>query len=266
MSDWIHALPVIWMAVVVFGGTYLVTAAIYWLVVVRLAVGDRGRAFKGISPGMLPPIGIMFGLLVAFLAAQVWGDVDRAHAAVNREASSLRAVVLLSRAFPGDVQTRLRGLVGQHVQNAQRVEWPAMARHRATLTMMPTALGDALEATIALPVSGEGQVAAQREILAALESALDARRQRILVSRTSIDWVKWLALVLEAIITLIAIAMVHSDNRLTARLALGLFSTAVAVCIVLIAAHHRPFTGQLSVRPDPLLQIQPDSPLTESAR
>jgi hypothetical protein len=93
----------------------------------------------------------------------------------------------------------------------------------------------------------------------ALENALDARRQRILVSRSSVDWVKWSVLLLQAFCTLLAIAMVHSDNRPSARIALGLFSTATALCLVLIAAHDRPFTGQLSVRPSPLLQVQPDS-------
>ena len=262
MSDWIHALPLGWMALVVFGGTYLVTAAIYW-VVMRLATEDRARAFKGVSPGLLPPLGIIFGLLVAFVAAQVWGDLDRANSAVNHEASSLRAVVLLSRTFPGDAPTRMRGLITRHIQDAQQVEWPAMARHRATLTMMPAALGEALALTLALPVSGNGQVDAQREVVAALDQALDARRQRILVSQSAVNWVKWLALIVQAMCTLAAIAMVHSDNRLTARLAMGLFSTAIAVCIFLITAHDRPFTGQLSVRPTPLLQIRPDSPLAD---
>ena len=36
-----------------------------------------------------------------------------------------------------------------------------------------------------------------------------------------------MGLILQAICTLAAIAMVHSDNRLTAGLAMGLFSTAV---------------------------------------
>ena len=82
MSDWIHNLPVGWIGVVVFGGTYLVTALIF-LVVLGRAKGERLRTFKGISPGLLPPLGIIFGLLVAFLAAQVWGDVDRANTAVT---------------------------------------------------------------------------------------------------------------------------------------------------------------------------------------
>jgi hypothetical protein len=258
MSDWIHAVPVGWMAVVVFGGIYLATAGIYALVM-ALATGERARAFKGVSPGLLPPLGIIFGLLVAFVAAQVWADLDRANVAVNREASSLRAVVLLSKAFPGDAETRLRSLVAQHVRDARDVEWPAMARQQATLTMVPGSLADALQTAVALPTTTPGQVTAQREIIASLESALDARRQRILVSRSSVNWVKWSALLLQALCTLLAVAMVHSDNRTTAKLALGLFATAAAICIVLIAAHDRPFSGQLSVRPSALLQVQPDS-------
>src|SRR6516162_11428628 len=65
MSDWLHNLPVVWMTLVVFGFTYLVAAAIYALVNV-LAVGERARSFKVISPGLLPPLGIIFALFVAF--------------------------------------------------------------------------------------------------------------------------------------------------------------------------------------------------------
>lgn len=258
MNDWVHAIPVAWMAVVVFGSTYLVASVIY-AVVIKLAAEERARAFKAVSAGLLSPIGVIFGLLVAFVAAQVWGDVDRANVAVNREASALRAVVLLAKAFPGEPEIRLRNLVTQHIRDARDSEWPAMAQHRATLAMVPAPLSNALAVAIALPANGAGQMAAQREIIASLEGALDARRQRILVSRSSVNWVKWTALALQAICTLVTIALVHADNRAAARIALGLFSTAIAVCIVLIAAHDRPFTGQLGVRPAVLLQALPDS-------
>src|SRR4029453_14716814 len=99
MSEWLHTLPLGWTALVVFSGTYLIAWVIYW-VVTALAVGERARAFKGISPGMLPPLGILFGLMVGFVAAQVWSDVERAKAAVNREASALRAVIFLAGSFP----------------------------------------------------------------------------------------------------------------------------------------------------------------------
>ena len=54
MSDSLHNLPVLWMGVVVFGFTYLVTAGIY-VAVTAFAVGERARSFKVISPGLLTP-------------------------------------------------------------------------------------------------------------------------------------------------------------------------------------------------------------------
>jgi hypothetical protein len=48
--------------------------------------------------------------------------------------------------------------------------------------------------------------------------------------------------------------------------ALGLFSTAIAVCILLIVAHDRPFTGQLAVSPAALLQVEPESTRVEARR
>ena len=33
MSDWLHNLPLVWMAIFVFGCTFLVTAAICWIVI-----------------------------------------------------------------------------------------------------------------------------------------------------------------------------------------------------------------------------------------
>ena len=257
ISDWIHGLPLGWMAILIFGGTFL-SAAVILLVVHSLAVGQRANVFKAVSPALLSPLGIMFGLLVAFLASQAWRDQDRAHIEVNREASALRDVVILSESFPGKA-AHLRGLVRQHIHEAQTAEWPAMASGRATITIIPASLAQAMQITLALPVQGEGQAAAQRAIVASLENALEARRQRILISQSEVNPVKWVSLIVQAICMLTTIAMVHVDNRTTAAIAMGVFSTAIAVCIMLITAHDRPFVGPNAVQPTVLLQTQPDA-------
>ena len=68
---------------------------------------------------------------------------------------------------------------------------------------------------------------------------------------------KWSGVILVALLTLVAIAFVHSDNRLTAALAMGIFSAAVGVSLMLIAAQQHPFSGQFAVRPDPLIEVMP---------
>jgi hypothetical protein len=62
MSDWLHNLSLVWMALLVFSLIFLVTAAIY-VVVAMLSVGERARSFKAVSPGLLPPLGVLFALL-----------------------------------------------------------------------------------------------------------------------------------------------------------------------------------------------------------
>jgi Protein of unknown function (DUF4239) len=258
MGDWLLNLPVLAMGAVILGLTYLATAGIYW-VVTWLAVGERARAFKAISPGMLPPLSVVFALLVGFLAAQVWSENERANAAVNREASALRDAVLVSNAFPGEAETRLRELIRAYIQDAATREWPAMARRDVTLSLAPPGLAEAFQLALSLPATTPGQLAAQRALVTSLQTALDLRRERIILSRSSVDWVKWTVLLGQAGLMLVAIAMVHCDNRLSNKIILGIFATSVAVAVVLIAAHSSPFLGQISVQPTYLLQVMPET-------
>ena len=70
-------------------------------------------------------MGLLFGLLVGFLAAQVWNAADRAQLAVDREASALRSVDLLTRAFPGEPRARMQVLLRRHIEETVTEEWPA---------------------------------------------------------------------------------------------------------------------------------------------
>jgi hypothetical protein len=258
MSDWLHDLPVIWMALFIFGVTYLFAATIQ-TIVRMLAAGERLRGFKAISAGMLSPLGIIFGLFVVFTAAQVWSDNDHAHAAVNREASALKSVLVLAAAFPGEPEAHFAGLVRRYVEEAATQEWPMMVRQAASLSISPAALTEALHQTLALSPNNPGQQIAQREIVTALENAMEARRQRILISLSQVNFTKWMCLILQAVCVFVTIALVHSENRLASTVSMGVFATGVAASVLLILAHDRPFSGEVSVSPQPLLQIMPKS-------
>jgi hypothetical protein len=264
MNDWLHELPIVWMAVLFFGVTYFVTAIIYTAVMV-LAIGERARAFRSASPGMLPPLGILFALFVAFTAQEVWGDNDRANAAIDREASALRAAVVLAAGWPGEPQARLRALIRRYIAEAANVEWPMMAKKTANLSVIPPDLSQALELIVSVTPSSQGQQIAQREIVTELEVALAARSQRIIISQSQVNPLKWSSLLVQAGCALLAIAFVHCENRISAALMMGLFATGVATSLLLIAAHDRPFIGEFKVRPDPLLQIMPEASLSFGA-
>ena len=185
--------------------------------------------------------------------------INWAQQSVNGEASSLRTAVLLADSFPAADAIRMRQLIRRHIDTAVADEWPAMARRQVTLTVVPTALADALQLALSLDPRTPGQVVAQREIATSLENALDARRQRIIISESRVNWVKWVGIIALAVLALLAIAFVHSERRATAALALGVFVCAVAVSVILIASQDRPFGGPFGVKPTLLDQVRPNA-------
>jgi hypothetical protein len=83
---------------------------------------------------------------------------------------------------------------------------------------------------------------------------IDARRQRIVISQTTISWVRWFGLLVTGLCVMIGIAFAHLDNRRNCRIALTLFATGMAASILIIAAHSRPFNTTVS--PERLYEIK----------
>ena len=92
-------------------------------------------------------------------------------------------------------------------------------------------------------------------MLKELETALEARRERIVISGSALSGIKWLAILVMGFCTLVAIAGVHSDNRFARAFTLTLFATGVALSVLLIAAYGRPFSGEISIGPEVLKQV-----------
>jgi len=246
--EWLLHLPVLWMGLVIFAANYLIAAVVYWSST-RLT-GDRGRL---VDPGILSPLGVVFGLLIVFTAAQVWGDLERANNAVADEASALRDVVLLARSLSEDDNSRLRALVERHIDVSETEEWPAMANGRAVIAM-PTALREALREALRFATVDDNQRTAKSEIIKSLRKALDARRQRIVISQTNVSRVRWFGLLVTGLCVLIGVAFAHLDNRRNCRIALVLFATGMSASILIIACHSRPFNS--TVGPELLHEIK----------
>ncbi|MBV8216510.1 MAG: DUF4239 domain-containing protein [Verrucomicrobia bacterium] len=257
MDDWFHSLSFWWMALVVGAMVYL-GAGVIFVVVSGLGRGTRAQVFKNVSIGLLSPLGTIFGLLVVFILAQVWSDMDRAELAVDREASALRSVLLLATAFPGEPEAQIRSLVRRHIDEAVQVEWPAMEKQALSLKIASGPLAEALRFVISLTPKTDGQITAQREMVTGVENALEARRHRIILSGWSVNPIKWICLIAQSVCVFVVIAMAHNDNRATAALAIGVFAAGVVVSVLLIVSHDKPFHGPVSVKPDLLLQVRPD--------
>jgi hypothetical protein len=242
MLAWLAGQSIPLIGVIACAWSSLMAAAIYGAVAVMARRG-HGAMLKSASPVTLTPLAVIFGLLVGFLAADVWPNFERARAVVAQEAGALHQAALLADALPAEERGLVKSGLREYVTRAVKEEWPALAAASQSLKTSTNGLGKILTMLLTRRQDGINRLAVDEHIVQALERALDARRQRILMSYTAVSGIKWFVFMVLAGLIELTIAMVHVDERGTQVITMLIFATAVAVSALLIMAYDRRSAG-----------------------
>jgi len=211
---WTEAQSTPVIALFVLIGCYTLMAAIICLAA-TLSRRPVAKELKAIVPVTLTPLGVLLGLLLAFLASRVWTNFDRAREYVGQEVCALRETVLLADALPQEVGTSVRDAIRRHLDFIESEEWPAMARRGGASLQQSVAVGlrEALTAVLAFVPMQANQRLAQERAVIAIERALEARRNRVRLSQVEIAPIQWIVIVVLAVLILTTIAFVHIASR-----------------------------------------------------
>lgn len=242
--DW-GAYDHVGFAVVAVAGTVLASAAL-----VAFMHDARRAAWLASLDGVAPPfiniIGVLFALTLAFLANDTWSAHDRAVTAVYREADSLQAIVALSRELDTAQREKVETAVSDYARAAVEVEWPMLARRRSS----PSAAAalDELLGRVAMADHGAMLGAAVHgQMLQQVMEVRTSRDQRIGLSQTHVNPLKWFGMAFLGFVTLLSIAVVHVGNRRAALAAILLFSLAAAPTAAIVLVQGNPFQPPTTV-------------------
>jgi hypothetical protein len=119
-------------------------------------------------------------------------------------------------------------------------------------------LAEALTAVLSFAPAQINQQIAQERAVVAIERALDARRNRVRLSQAEIAPLQWVVISVLAVLILMTLAAVHIENRLAMGFTMFVFSTAVAVCLLLLMVYDRPFgAGGFIIEPTVIRDVMP---------
>lgn len=240
-------------AFVAVAGTFLSAWMLQWAM-----SRPRHAAFLTSIRGVVPPfiniIGVLFALTLAFLANDTWSAHDRAMNAVYREADSLRSIVALAGKLPEAQRGRVRAAVADYADAAARVEWPLLGKRESS----PLAT-DRLDALLAV-ISADGVAAGAGASVHALmlkqaTEARDSRDQRIALSKTHVNPLKWLGMAFLGFLTMLSVAAVHADNIRAAYVAILLFAASAAPTAAIVLVQGNPFQQPTAVSPAPIAAL-----------
>lgn len=245
-------LPVFWMIVAVTLTFGLSAMAMNWLTH-HSPLAARFQERRGIVAPFFTVVSLLFGLFLAFLAADVWDKKSRGHRAVIAERDALTALLKLSDvAVPEG--SRVAVAVADYTRSVVDVEWPRMQDQESSTET--TALAGLLLYEVALKgEDAELSAPLHDNLLRKVLRLREARADRLTLSAEGPEQLTWTAVLLLALMTQIALAAVHLERSKPQRAALAIFTISAVVAISVVAAYERPFDGPIRIAPEPLIEV-----------
>lgn len=247
-SSW-HTYDHYGYAFMAVAGTVFAVLVIHWLMRSPRWAAQM-NALHGVAPPFINIIGVLFGLTMAFLANDTWSAHDRAMNAVYREADSLQSLTALSDTLPEPLRARLRAALADYA-TASVGEWPLLARRASSPEVMARA--DTLLILLAGRDLGQATGSAVQSLM--LQKATDLRNerdQRVALSQTHVNPLKWLGMAFLGWLTLLSIAVVHVDKPRAALVSIILFALAAAPTAAIVLIQGNPFEEPTAVTPAPI--------------
>ena len=172
---------------------------------------------------------------------------------MNAEADSLRGLAIILRQLPPQAQNGAQAAL-QAYAGAAVAEWSDLGRREVSVATSQAA--DQLLATLtgAALVAALPQPAANTALGLAMQ-VRQSRDERIALSQTHVNPLKWLGMAFLGFLTMASVAAVHIGAARAMILSVGLFALAAAPTAVIVLIHGNPFQGFAAVSEAPIAAV-----------
>jgi hypothetical protein len=207
----------------------------------------RHNEFAGFTSAL---VGVVFAVLLAFIAVAAWESFNKAGDIAQKEASLAGDLWRDAFAMPEPIKTQLLGHMHDYVEVALTREWPAMAQGAPFGDEGWAPLFKFHQALTGIHTNDPMQVAMITEALTRLNSLYDARRERLLAAKDHIDPTVWAVVLFGTFITIAFTYLFGMESFRIHLLMTGTLAATLALVVVLILAFDYPFRGEVQVTPD----------------
>lgn len=242
----IDNLPITQRAVAYTETIFCVTLAIVILIIaIRRFSPD---AFKGVSPGILSPVGGIFALTASFLIADVWNKNANSLDVVASETQAVHQILNISSSLPGPLSDIVKNKIDDYRRLVLSEEAPALSSMK-TIDNDINARARKLLYQISAAIAARPEPAAGR-IFDLTNQIFRYRNQRMAIVVDVMQSRRIGLTTILAFFLILAVAATHSQSL--GLLAIMSFATAaIASLVVSFAIYNgRPFDGDISMLND----------------
>jgi hypothetical protein len=214
----------------------------------RLKINNEVGGFK------FAVIGGVYAVTLGFATIVVWEKYRDAESAVMQEAAAISALDRLMNPLDQASAHNIRAQLRTYDRIVVDEEWPTMRVGRSS-PLVSKALDGLYASVLAQVQQGSQDNAILQAQLTQLNSLTQARRERLDLASGIVPGIVWLVLVSGALVTVGFTFFFGAPSLLAQILMNGALSFLIFMSLLVIQEINYPFSGPVSVTPEPLLAL-----------
>ena len=252
--DWIYNNPT-WLWGTVLVALFTAVSCGGLLVFHRLVHVSVRRAHNDLAGFTIAVIGVLYAVLLAFIAIATWESFSKASDIVESESDFAGGIFLDTQGLPQAKGQPIRDAVARYVSVVINEEWP-IQRAGKTPNQGWKPLRELNTAIATIQPQNLGEAVIQAELLKAWNELYQTRSSRLSAVQGHVPGVVWWIVFFGAAITT-GFTYLFGYQNFGMHLAMtGTLAATLALVVVLIVALDWPFRGEISVTPDPFIMTQ----------
>lgn len=246
---WVEHLPLVPGAILVVGAFVLISVAFARFSQKLAKDHEVFREHNDLAGFIFAVVGVIYAVLLAFIAVGVWERFTAAESRTYDEAGQILIVYRDSEAFGKD-GLQVRHLLREYVESIITQEWPSLHDGREASGIATGKVTRVAKALRSLKPHTDAQLAIYENTLSAFGNALLDRDTRLSQDVTGLNDVMWWIVMAGAIITIGFTFLFGFKNNAMQSAMIGTLATLIGLVIFLTMSMDYPFQGDIQVHPD----------------
>jgi Protein of unknown function (DUF4239) len=221
------------------------------LAVHRLIPHNLRSLHNDIAGFVLAIVGVIYAVLLAFIAIAVWENYTAADNLVQTEANLVGDLYRATISLPDDVAQGLRRDLFAYTEAVGKTEWPELAGGKVMQHGGWLALDNVHLKLAALHQEDPGTLAAQTSMLHMLNQLYDVRRGRFHAAAASLPEILWWNLLAGGGILIVFSCLFGVPRLAMHAVMVGLLGASIGLVLMLIVLLDNPFRGRSHVSAEP---------------
>lgn len=241
----------------VLGIMLLVASVILALValsIVRPYVRRSLREYHNDVAGfMFAVVGVVYGVLAAFVVFAVWQQYTTADSAASTEGATLIAMYQEAQPFPAPIRNEIQGALRNYTQAVVGQEWHQLSHGHES--QPARTLYDRIYSVYGrVSPRNARERALYAQSLVLLDQLSIQRRLRIHASHTELPGVFWFVLIAGAIFTIGFSMLFYMEHAVVQGIMTAALTALIAAMLFLVFVINHPFAGTFQVAPQEFRQ------------